>query len=76
MQNLLALKDTRASRRRLPASTAACSFNEQAAIGTCITHKKNSPDYEGNLRQRYVFRDRFEDEHYFGLLLDEWLRSV
>jgi hypothetical protein len=40
------------------------------------SHKKNSPDYEGNLRQRYVFRDRFEDEHYFGLLLGEWLRSV
>src|SRR5216684_718860 len=29
--------------------------------------------YEGNLRQRYFFRDRFEDEHYFGLLKDEWL---
>ncbi len=28
--------------------------------------------YEGNLRQRYSFRDRFEDEHYFGLLKDEW----
>ena len=28
--------------------------------------------YEGNLRQRYLFRDRFEDEHYFGLLKDEW----
>ena len=28
--------------------------------------------YEGNLRQRYFFRDRFEDEHYFGLLKDEW----
>lgn len=28
--------------------------------------------YEGNLRQRYHFRDRFEDEHYFGLLKDEW----
>ena len=28
--------------------------------------------YEGNLRQRYVFRDRFEDEHYFGLLKHEW----
>jgi ribosomal-protein-alanine N-acetyltransferase len=32
--------------------------------------------YEGNLRQRYAFRDRFEDEHYFGLLKDEWHRSV
>ena len=32
--------------------------------------------YEGNLRQRYFFRDRFEDEHYFGLLKDEWLGSV
>ncbi|HEY7414697.1 MAG TPA: GNAT family protein [Ktedonobacteraceae bacterium] len=28
--------------------------------------------YEGNLRQRYYFRDRFEDEYYFGLLQDEW----
>ena len=32
--------------------------------------------YEGNLRQRYSFRDRFEDEHYFGLLRDEWHGSV
>jgi ribosomal-protein-alanine N-acetyltransferase len=32
--------------------------------------------YEGNLRQRYFFRDRFEDEHYFGLLKNEWHRSV
>jgi ribosomal-protein-alanine N-acetyltransferase len=29
--------------------------------------------YEGNLRQRYFFRDQFEDELYFGLLKDEWL---
>ncbi len=28
--------------------------------------------YEGTLRQRYFFRDQFEDEHYFGLLRDEW----
>ena len=28
--------------------------------------------YEGNLRQRYPFRGGFEDEHYFGLLRDEW----
>ncbi|HJT57647.1 MAG TPA: GNAT family protein [Ktedonobacteraceae bacterium] len=32
--------------------------------------------YEGNLRQRRVFRGRFEDEHYFGLLQDEWLGLV
>jgi len=32
--------------------------------------------YEGNLRQRYFFRDHFEDEHYFGLLKDEWHGSV
>ena len=32
--------------------------------------------YEGNLRQRYSFRDRFEDEHYFGLLAHEWHGSV
>jgi ribosomal-protein-alanine N-acetyltransferase len=32
--------------------------------------------YEGNLRQRYFFRGRFEDEHYFGLLRDEWHGSI
>ena len=32
--------------------------------------------YEGNLRQRYSLRDHFEDEHYFGLLKDEWHGSV
>ena len=30
--------------------------------------------YEGNLRQRYFFRGQFEDEHYFGLLKDEWMK--
>jgi ribosomal-protein-alanine N-acetyltransferase len=28
--------------------------------------------HEGTLRQRFFFRDRFWDEHYFGLLKDEW----
>ncbi|HEY1387546.1 MAG TPA: GNAT family N-acetyltransferase [Ktedonobacterales bacterium] len=28
--------------------------------------------YEGNLRQRSLFRGRFKDEHYFGLLRDDW----
>lgn len=28
--------------------------------------------YEGNLRQRFFFRGRFEDDYYFGLLEDEW----
>ena len=28
--------------------------------------------YEGNLRQRYSMDERFEDEHYFGLLKNEW----
>lgn len=32
--------------------------------------------YEGNLRQRYYFRDLFEDEHYFGLLKNEWRGTV
>jgi RimJ/RimL family protein N-acetyltransferase len=32
-----------------------------------------SDSHEGNLRQRYYFQGRFEDEHYFGLLKDEWL---
>jgi ribosomal-protein-alanine N-acetyltransferase len=32
--------------------------------------------YEGNLRQRYFFQGRFEDEYYFGLLKDEWHGSV
>lgn len=28
--------------------------------------------YEGNLRQRYLLGGQFLDEHYFGLLRDEW----
>ena len=32
--------------------------------------------YEGNLRQRFPFRDQFLDEHYFGLLKDEWYERV
>jgi ribosomal-protein-alanine N-acetyltransferase len=28
--------------------------------------------YEGNLRQRFVSRNGFEDEYYYGLLCDEW----
>lgn len=31
--------------------------------------------YEGNLRQRFFFRGNFEDEHYYGLLKDEWLQT-
>ena len=30
--------------------------------------------YEGNLRQRFFFRDQFLDAHYFGLLNNEWLK--
>jgi ribosomal-protein-alanine N-acetyltransferase len=29
---------------------------------------------EGTLRQRFFFRERFLDEHYFGLLRNEWRR--
>ena len=32
--------------------------------------------YEGNLRQRFFFRDQFLDAHYFGLLKNEWLKSA
>jgi len=32
--------------------------------------------YEGNLRQRFPFRGHFEDEHFFGLLKDEWHEPV
>jgi len=28
--------------------------------------------HEGTLRRRFFFRNRFWDEHYFGLLRDEW----
>ena len=28
--------------------------------------------YEGNLRQRFLFRGEFENEYYFGMLHDEW----
>jgi len=31
--------------------------------------------YEGDLRQRYFFRDQFLDEYYFGLLKDEWIKQ-
>jgi ribosomal-protein-alanine N-acetyltransferase len=33
-------------------------------------------NYEGNLRQRFHFRDQFLDEHFFGLLKDEWQGQV
>ena len=32
--------------------------------------------FAGNLRQRYFFRGQFEDEYYFGLLKDEWLKET
>jgi [ribosomal protein S5]-alanine N-acetyltransferase len=32
--------------------------------------------YEGALRERYHFRDRFEDEYFFGLLAHEWQRQA
>jgi ribosomal-protein-alanine N-acetyltransferase len=32
--------------------------------------------YEGDLRERFLFRDQFLDEYYFGLLKDEWRGSV
>lgn len=32
--------------------------------------------HEGTLRQRFYFRDRFWDEHYFGLLANEWRHTV
>ncbi len=48
-----------------------------------VTDPRNTPSknlllklgftYEGNLRQRFFFRDQFLDAHYFGLLKDEWL---
>jgi [ribosomal protein S5]-alanine N-acetyltransferase len=28
--------------------------------------------YEGNLRQRYSFRDRYADQLWYGLLEEEW----
>lgn len=30
---------------------------------------------EGTLRQRYFFRDHYKDQHYYGLLKDDWLRG-
>jgi ribosomal-protein-alanine N-acetyltransferase len=32
--------------------------------------------YEGCLRKRFYHRDRFWDEHYFGLLSDEWKKGI
>jgi ribosomal-protein-alanine N-acetyltransferase len=37
---------------------------------------KLSFSYEGNLRQRDLFRGRFEDQAYYGLLKGEWPASV
>jgi ribosomal-protein-alanine N-acetyltransferase len=34
--------------------------------------KKLGFTHEGTLRKRFYFRERFWDEHYFGLLRDEW----
>jgi ribosomal-protein-alanine N-acetyltransferase len=31
--------------------------------------------HEGQLRQRFFFRGRYFDEHYFGLLREEWLSA-
>ena len=31
--------------------------------------------HEGTLRQRFFFQGRFWDEHYFGLLKEEWQRA-
>ena len=51
-----------------------------------VTDPRNTPSkslllklgftYEGNLRQHFFFRDQFLDAHYFGLLQNEWLKSV
>jgi ribosomal-protein-alanine N-acetyltransferase len=32
--------------------------------------------YEGRLRERYYFRERFEDEYYYGLLAHEWQKRA
>jgi ribosomal-protein-alanine N-acetyltransferase len=32
--------------------------------------------HEGTLRQRFFFKERFWDEHYFGLLRNEWQRHA
>jgi ribosomal-protein-alanine N-acetyltransferase len=32
--------------------------------------------YEGNLRQRHFFRERFLDQAYFGLLAEEWQKAA
>lgn len=51
----------------------------EAAIDDQNTRSKNlllklGFSYEGNLRQRYYFNGRFEDEHYYGLLKEDWQR--
>ena len=49
----------------------------EAAVDPSNTPSKNlllklGFKYEGNLRQRFFFRDQFLDANYFGLLKDEW----
>jgi [ribosomal protein S5]-alanine N-acetyltransferase len=52
----------------------------EAIIDIANTRSKNlllklGFTYEGYLRQRFYFHDQFEDEHFFGLLADEWRQS-
>lgn len=52
--------------RRIEAVVESGNERSQALLHTLgFTH-------EGTLRQRFFFRDRFWDEHYFGLLREEW----
>lgn len=53
----------------------------EAMIDIANTRSKNlllrlGFTYESNLRQRFFFRDQFEDEYYFGLLAHEWPRQA
>jgi ribosomal-protein-alanine N-acetyltransferase len=53
---------------RIEANVAASNTPSRALL------RKLGFTFEGNLRQRYVFRAHFEDEHCFGLLKDEWVK--
>lgn len=50
----------------------ATPFDDNAASKSLLL--KLGFSYEGNLRQRYFFRDHYKDQLYYGLLKEEWLK--
>jgi [ribosomal protein S5]-alanine N-acetyltransferase len=48
----------------------ACPFADNAASNRLLP--RLGFKYEGNLRQRYLFKGRYADQLWYGLLKEEW----